>query len=107
MTLNKTDRIVITLGKQIVHGKYVPGSPLPAEAELCEEFATSRNIIREVFRSLMAKRLIEMKRYRGAFVAPRNQWNYLDTDVLQWVLENDYDPRLILSLIHISEPTRP
>ena len=95
MTLNKTDRIVITLGKQIVHGKYVPGSPLPAEAELCDEFATSRNIIREVFRSLMAKRLIEMKRYRGAFVAPRNQWNYLDTDVLQWVLENDYDPRLI------------
>lgn len=95
MTLNKTDRIVITLGTQIVGGKYVPGSPLPAEAELCEEFETSRNIIREVFRSLMAKRLIEMKRYRGAFVAPRNQWNYLDTDVLQWVLENDYDPRLI------------
>ena len=56
MTLNKTDRIVITLGTQIVGGKYVPGSPLPAEAELCEEFETSRNIIREVFRSLMAKR---------------------------------------------------
>lgn len=36
MTLNKTDRIVITLGTQIVGGKYVPGSPLPAEAELCE-----------------------------------------------------------------------
>ena len=82
MTLNKTDRIVISLGKQIVSGKYVPGSALPAEAELCEEFETSRNIIREVFRSLMAKRLIEMKRYRGAFVAPRNQWNYLDTEVL-------------------------
>lgn len=28
-----------------------------------------------------------MKRYRGAFVAPRNQWNYLDTEVLQWVLK--------------------
>ncbi|EEH6921339.1 D-galactonate utilization transcriptional regulator DgoR [Salmonella enterica] len=83
MTLNKTDRIVITLGKQIVSGKYVPGSALPAEADLCEEFETSRNIIREVFRSLMAKRLIEMKRYRGAFIAPRNQWNYLDTDVLE------------------------
>ena len=45
MTLNKTDRIVITLGTQIVGGKYVPGSP--AEAELCEEFETSRNIIRK------------------------------------------------------------
>ncbi len=45
MTLNKTDRIVISLGKQIVSGKYVPGSALPAEAELCEEFETSRNIV--------------------------------------------------------------
>ena len=82
MNLTKTDRIIVTLGRQIVGGKYVPGSALPAEAELCEEFETSRNIIREVFRSLMAKRLIEMKRYRGAFVSPRNHWNYLDTEVL-------------------------
>ena len=36
MTLNKTDRIVITLGKQIVHGKYVPGSPLPADGEAAD-----------------------------------------------------------------------
>lgn len=107
MTLNKTDRIVITLGKQIVSGKYVPGSALPAEADLCEEFETSRNIIREVFRSLMAKRLIEMKRYRGAFIAPRNQWNYLDTDVLQWVLENDYDPRLISAMSEIRNTVEP
>lgn len=85
----------------------MPGSPLPAEAELCEEFATSRNIIREVFRSLMAKRLIEMKRYRGAFVAPRNQWNYLDTDVLQWVLENDYDPRLISAMSEVRNLVEP
>ncbi|EEK3412393.1 D-galactonate utilization transcriptional regulator DgoR [Salmonella enterica] len=107
MTLNKTDRIVITLGKQIVSGKYVPGSALPAEADLCEEFETSRNIIREVFRSLMAKRLIEMKRYRGAFIAPRNQWNYLDTDVLQWVLENDYDPRIISAMSEIRNLVEP
>ncbi len=54
----------------------------------------------------MAKRLIEMKRYRGAFVAPRNQWNYLDTDVLQWVLENDYDPRLISAMSEVRNPGR-
>lgn len=55
----------------------------------------------------MAKRLIEMKRYRGAFIAPRNQWNYLDTDVLQWVLENDYDPRLISAMSEIRNPVEP
>ena len=80
MNLTKTDRLMVTLGRQIVSGKYLPGAALPAEADLCEEFATSRNIIREVFRSLEAKRLIEMKRYRGAFVAPRSQWNFLDSD---------------------------
>lgn len=55
----------------------------------------------------MAKRLIEMKRYRGAFVAPRNQWNYLDTDVLQWVLENDYDPRLIGAMSEVRNLVEP
>ncbi|KTR99749.1 FadR/GntR family transcriptional regulator [Pantoea dispersa] len=96
--LSKTERIIQTLGEEIVAGKYVPGAALPAEAELCERFSTSRNIIREVYRSLMAKRLMEMKRYRGAFVTSRNQWNYLDSDVLQWALAHDYDPRLIAAM---------
>lgn len=107
MTMTKTDRIIFALGQQIVSGKYVPGAALPAEAELCTEFETSRNIIREVFRSLMAKRLIEMKRYRGAFVAPRNQWNYLDTEVLQWSLAQDYDPRLIAAMSEVRNLVEP
>ncbi|MBK4784284.1 MAG: FadR family transcriptional regulator [Pantoea sp. Pent] len=96
--LSKTERIIQTLGEEIVAGKYVPGAALPAEAELCGRFSTSRNIIREVYRSLMAKRLMEMKRYRGAFVTSRNQWNYLDSDVLQWALAHDHDPRLIAAM---------
>ena len=96
--LSKTERIIQTLGEEIVAGKYVPGAALPAEAELCERFSTSRNIIREVYRSLMAKRLMEMKRYRGAFVTSRNQWNYLDSDVLQWALAHEHDPRLIAAM---------
>ncbi|MCD1126719.1 FadR family transcriptional regulator [Jinshanibacter sp. LJY008] len=106
--MSKTDRIIIELGKQIVHGKYIPGSALPAETDLCEEFNTSRNIIREVLRALAAKRLVEVQRYRGAFVTFRNQWSYLDSDVLQWILEYDYDPRLIASMNevrHLVEPS--
>ncbi|MFH4346967.1 D-galactonate utilization transcriptional regulator DgoR, partial [Acinetobacter baumannii] len=71
------------------------------------EFATSRNIIREVFRSLEAKRLIEMKRYRGAFVAPRSQWNFLDSDVLQWALEQDEDPGLIAAMSEVRNLVEP
>ena len=88
MNLTKTDRLMVTLGRQIVSGKYLPGAALPAEADLCEEFATSRNIIREVFRSLEAKRLIEMKRYRGAFVAPRSQWTSSDLAQIEAALND-------------------
>lgn len=105
--ISKTDRIIIEIGQQIVGGKYVPGSALPAEIDLCEEFQTSRNIIREVLRALMAKRLVEVKRYRGAFVTLRNQWNYLDTDVLNWVLAQDYDPRLIAAMSEVRNLVEP
>lgn len=107
MTINKTDRIVTSLGSQIISGKYLPGASLPTETELCVEFETSRNIIREVFRSLMAKRLIELKRHRGAYVTLRNKWNYLDTDVLKWVLENDHDPQLIAAMSEVRNLVEP
>ncbi|PIJ49556.1 transcriptional regulator [Erwinia sp. OLTSP20] len=105
--VSKTDRIILTLGEEIVAGKYVPGAALPAEADLCQRFATSRNVIREVFRGLMAKKLIEMKRYCGAFVTPCGHWNYLDSDVLQWILKHDQNPQLIAAMRevhHLIEP---
>lgn len=108
MSLTKTDRIIEKLGKQIVNGTYIPGAALPAEAYLCEQFETSRNIIREVFRALRAKRLIEVIRYRGAFVLEKNHWNYLDSEILQWVLAQDHDPNLITAMSevrHLVEPT--
>lgn len=91
MIFNKIDCIVILLGKQIVSGKYVLGLVFLVEVEFCEEFEILCNIICEVFCFLMVKWLIEMKCYCGVFVVFRNQWNYFDIEVLQWVLENDYD----------------
>lgn len=105
--LSKTDRIILTIGEQIVAGKYPPGAPLASEAELCDEFQTSRNIIREVMRSLTGKRLIDIKRYRGAFVAPRDQWNFLDTDVLQWSLAQGNKPELIAAMSEIRNLVEP
>lgn len=107
MTLNKTDRIVITLGKQIVHGKYVLARHFRLRRSSVKSLQPRATSSVRCSVSLMAKRLIEMKRYRGAFVAPRNQWNYLDTDVLQWVLENDYDPRLISAMSEVRNLVEP
>lgn len=99
--MTKTDRMIQALGREIAHGKYLAGKPLPSEADLCEKYETSRNVMREVVKVLSTKRLIDAQRYRGLFVMPRNQWNYLDADVLEWVLENGDDPVLIRSLLEV------
>ena len=105
--VTKTDRLIHAFGRDIVQGAHVPGSALPSEAELCEKYATSRNVMREVIKVLATKRLIDAQRYRGLFVMPRTQWNYLDADVLDWALENDDDPALIASLIEVRSLIEP
>lgn len=106
--MTKTDRLTELFGKQIVQGAYAPGSALPSEAELCERFDTSRNVMREVIKVLSTKKLIDAQRHRGLFVMPQEQWNYLDADVLEWALEKGTNPDLIKSLIEVRsliEPT--
>ncbi len=100
--ITKLDRIVEQFGNEIVQGKYVAGSALPAEAELCQTFEISRATLREVVKVLAAKRLIHVKRHSGLLVMAREKWNYLDTDVLRWVLSttDNYE------FIHILLETR-
>ena len=106
--MTKTDRLIQLFGKQIAQGEFVPGSALPSEAELCLRFGASRNVMREVIKVLSTKRLIDAQRHRGLFVMPNDQWNYLDVDVLEWVLEKGGNPSLIRSLLDVRsliEPT--
>ena len=106
--MTKTIRLVEIFGKQIAQGDYAPGSALPSEAELCERFSVSRNVMREVIKVLATKRLIDAQPHRGLLVMPREQWNYLDADVLSWALGKEEDPELIRSLLDVRsliEPT--
>jgi DNA-binding GntR family transcriptional regulator len=51
----------------ILHGDYVAGQRL-VEADLCEQYGTTRFIIRSALQSLAAEGLVEMRRNRGARV---------------------------------------
>ena len=99
--MNKTERLIQLFGKHITQGDFAPGVALPSEAELCEQFGASRNVIREVVKVLATKRLIDAQRNRGLFVMPADRWNYLDVDVLEWTLEKGSHPSLIRSLIEV------
>ncbi|MDR3412053.1 MAG: FadR/GntR family transcriptional regulator [Formivibrio sp.] len=98
-TGTKLDRIVEQFGEQIVHGAYIPDSALPSETELCKTYEISRATLREVVKVLGAKKLIDVQKHKGLLVMPREKWNYLDTDVLRWVLDSEDNYEFIRTLL--------
>jgi GntR family galactonate operon transcriptional repressor len=103
----KTDRLIRSFGHDIASGVYLSGASLPSEAELCDRYGASRNVMREVVKVLATKRLIDAQQYRGLYVMPRENWNYLDADVLEWALEAGDKPELITSLIEVRSLIEP
>ena len=72
------------IGRRIVSGEIAEGAFLPRESELSEEFAVSRQAIREGLKVLAAKGLVTSRRRAGTSVSPRKSWNLLDPDVMAW-----------------------
>ena len=103
----KTERVIRLFGRQIAQGEFAPGDLLPPEAELGVRFDASRNIMREAIKVLSEKRLIDARLRRGSFIMPNEQWNYLDADVLEWVLEKKDNPSLVRSLLDVRSLIEP
>lgn len=69
---NKVSNVVLEyLVKEIREGNLKKGDRLPSERDLQEQLSTSRNSIREVYKSLSTIGILEYKSNRGAFI--RNQ----------------------------------
>lgn len=82
-------QVVDRLGQRILRGDVQPGHALPPETELCEELGVSRGALREAIKALRAKGLVDPRPRIGTRVRPREQWNFLDPDVLRWGQEAD------------------
>ena len=63
-----SEQVSAKLVEAIQTGGYPPGTLLPPERVLCEQFAVSRTVVREALRSLAAKGLVEIVNGRGALV---------------------------------------
>ena len=57
---------------------------LPIEADLCRDLNVSRTVLREAIKTLSAKGLVEVSPKRGTTVRPREKWNLLDPNVMEW-----------------------
>jgi len=72
------------LAQQILRGEYAPGAILPGEMELGEQFGVSRTAVREAVKTLTAKGMVLPRPRIGTRVMPRNNWNFLDNELLSW-----------------------
>lgn len=64
-----SDKVAEQLLLSIQSDRLVPGSRLPSERELGEQFGVSRTVIREAVRSLAAKGVLEVRSGSGVHVA--------------------------------------
>ncbi len=58
--------------REIAHGRYRTGQPIPTETALQARFGVSRLTVREAVRQLVAQGLIEKKQGKGTFVRGRS-----------------------------------
>ena len=94
-------QVVEELTRRIVQEEWVPGSALPTESELAEQFDVSRTVIREAIRLLGSKGLIIVKHGSGVYVQPPDKWDHLDPLILVNRLEVGQDESLLTQLLEV------
>lgn len=62
------EQVAETIRESILADEWEPGTALPTEPELSEEFGVSRAVIRDATRMLAAQGLVEVHHGRGVFV---------------------------------------
>lgn len=102
-----THGIVDRLGAEIVSGVFSESNPFPIEAELAARFGASRSIMREAVKMLTAKGLLRSRPRHGTSVQPEKHWNFLDPDVLRWLLERGLSVPLLIEFTEVRRAIEP
>lgn len=92
--------VVEWLGTRIVAGEFAVGSQLPTEEELAAQLGVSRGGVREAVKALAAKGLVAPRPRVGTITQPRERWNLLDPDVIEW-RRNGQDEQFVRELLEL------
>jgi DNA-binding FadR family transcriptional regulator len=95
------------IGLRIVRGELAPGDVLPNESDLSAELDVSRTALREAFKVLAAKGLVEARPRTGTRIRPRQAWNLLDPDILAWQFAVSPMERFFRDLFQVREIIEP
>jgi GntR family transcriptional repressor for pyruvate dehydrogenase complex len=89
----------------ILEKKYLPGSKLPSENELCNMFGVSRTSVREAVQVLQAHGLVSIEKGKGIFVKSISSEN-VSNSILKF-LEHRFEGNYYFDLIHARQIIEP
>ncbi|RKD32122.1 MULTISPECIES: FadR/GntR family transcriptional regulator [Lacrimispora] len=78
------------------------GQKLPTEKEWCENLSVGRGTVREAFRILEARGLVEIKPGRGAFLVSKKELG--QEELAEWFLQNEVELKDYIEVRSAVEP---
>jgi DNA-binding FadR family transcriptional regulator len=106
-TKTRAEQVMDAIGRDIVTGKLAPGSPLPSEDALLNQYGVSRTVLREALQVLSAKGMVESRQKRGTVVNSPSRWHQLDPAVLAWHSQLSANAPVLLDLIEMRRIVEP
>lgn len=97
--------IAAEIEKAILNKKFPPGSKLPTEAELCDQFGVSRTSVREALQILNTHGFVSIEKGKGIFV--KNLSSDSVTNSILKFLEHRFDGDYVYDLIHARQIIEP
>lgn len=95
-------QVLDNMKNYISSDEVLAGQKMPTEKEWCEKLAVGRGTVREAFRVLEAKGLIEIRPGRGAFVSGVKE--LAQDDLVQWFVKNNVELKDYIDVRSAIEP---
>jgi GntR family transcriptional repressor for pyruvate dehydrogenase complex len=99
MKQNLSESIFVQLKKNIIKGDYLPGTRLPSERILAEQYQVSRVTIRDAVRKLAQMGLVEKRPQSGTYVCDYKSDASLDLLIQIMQTKGAVDGDMLLSLM--------
>lgn len=98
---SKSTAIANALEKSILAGEYKTGELLPSQKQLADKFNVSSRSLREAFKSLEAKGLIEVSQGRRATVKSNNLEPFIESLSMSMLSKQEPDKKLLSDLLQV------
>lgn len=95
------------LANDICAEVFPPGAMLPTENDLCIRYSVSRTVIRETLKILESKGMVRGRSRVGTQICPKEEWNLLDRQVLDWIGPRIFDLDLLQCILDARRATEP